>query len=579
MLRLRLLDGLAGHLDGLPVAMPSSERARALIGFLALHRGPQPRSTVAARLWPEVPDASARASLRTAVWAIRQAWGPAADVLTASRDQVGLPADRVWVDALDGDLAGDDPGELLPGCTDEWADEDRDLLRARRQRALADAADQADRAGRAGDAVEHTRRLCRLAPLDEALHRALVDRLLRAGDKAGAVVAVRDFTELLRVELGVRPSPATRATHARLRTSTPAPARLALFGREAHLDQLTACWQAAAAGAGQVVVLTGEAGIGKTSLLAELTRRVGLAGARIAVGAGMDVVGETPFGLWLDLARSLVATAAPTPADAGWPIELNRLAPGLAGRLGRPGLPPAVTAPELERLRVFDAVLRLVEWSCADRPLLLALDDAHRADRASLRLTAHVGRRLDRLPVLVVLTRRDRPSRPDLDAVLADLAGRSIPITEIPVGPIGAADIAALAAALLDNPTPIPPHPGNANAGGTNAGADRIRQVVAAAEGNPLLAVESARAIAAGGSGPPPNLRTAVRATAGQLDPAAQTLIGLLAVAGRPLSSGELDGLGLRDLALAEHTAGAEGLLVRRQGRLGFRHELLREAV
>ena len=306
-------------------------------------------------------------------------------------------------------------------------------------------------------------------------------------------------------------------------------------------------------------MLTGEAGIGKTSLLTELVHRVGTGGGRTSAGAAIG--GETPFALWLELARILVATVAPPSRDAGWPVELNRLSPGLGARLGQPGIPPAVTAPELERLRVFESVLRLVEWSCADRPTLVAVDDAHRADRASLRLTAHVGRRLTRLPLLLVLTRRDRPARPELDGVLADLAGRSVPITEIAVGPITDAEVAALASSLLAADDAL------------------VRKVIAAAEGNPLLAVESARMMAAGGSGPPPNLRTAVRAITGLLPDDAQMLINLLAAAGRPLASDELDGLRVPDLGLAEQAASADGLLVRRDGRLGFRHELLREAV
>ena len=70
-----------------------------------------------------------------------------------------------------------------------------------------------------------------------------------------------------------------------------------------------------------------------------------------------------------------------------------------------------MTAPELERLRLFDAVLRLVEWA-ARRPVLLVAEDTHRADRASLALCAHIGRRIAGLPVLFVLTRRDRRPSP-----------------------------------------------------------------------------------------------------------------------------------------------------------------------
>jgi DNA-binding SARP family transcriptional activator/tetratricopeptide (TPR) repeat protein len=562
VLRLWLQGPLAGELDGRPVAMPTSDRARALIGWLALHRGSHSRAELAARLWPEVPDASARASLRTAVWAVRQAWGPAAETLECSRLAIGLPA-AVWVDVLDEapDHGRPDPGVLLEGLDDEWVRSARAEYLARQVEGLERAADGADSEGRATDAVAFSRRICQLCPLDEAAHRALLSRMQRAGDRTGAVVAARAFSELLRAELGVRPSPATRAVQAKLRGAVPASARPRLYGRGAELTRLTRLWGAAADGAGQVVVLTGEAGIGKTSLLGELVGRAEAAGARTAVGTGLDIGGDTPFAVWLDVATALVADVAPVPVTAGWPTELNRLSPELGARLGRTGPAIAVSAPELERLRVFESVLRLVEWSCTDRPVLIAVDDAHRADRASLRLTAHVGRRLTRLPLLMVLVRRDRPSRPELDAVLADLAGHSVPVTEVPLGPISSAEVAALASSILPMDDAL------------------LRRVTAAAEGNPLLAVESARVLAAGGTGPPPNLRTAVRATAGSLPAAARTLVGLVAVAGRPLTRRELTGLGVADLAAAEEAACADGLLARRQGRLGFRHGLLREAV
>jgi DNA-binding SARP family transcriptional activator/tetratricopeptide (TPR) repeat protein len=562
MFRLWLRGPLTAELRGEPVPMPTSERARALVCWLALHRGSHARADIAARLWPDVPDASARASLRTAIWAIRQAWGPASQVLVCSRLTISLSGAQVWVDVLDEPLGGDPSSELLVGVDDDWAYRAREEHLVRQVELLKTEADLADREGRPDDAVRHARRICRLRPLDESAHRDLLTRLIRAGDRAGAVVTTRQFDDRLLAELGVRPSPATRAMQAQLRANVPSADRAPrLFGRDRELAALSQTWQAAAGGVGQVVVLTGEAGIGKTSVLAELARRAESAGARTAVSAGIDIGGETPFGAWLELARSLVTTVAPVPATAGWPVELNRLSPELGARLGRRDPPSALTAPELERLRVSESVLRLVEWAARDRPLLIALDDAHRADRASLRLSAHVGRRLASLPMLLVLTRRDRPNRTELDAVLADLASRSVPITEIVLEPIGATDVAALAATILP------------------MGDTSVTRVVAAAEGNPLLAVETARALAAGRAGPPPNLRTAVRSIAGPLPEPAQLLLGLLAVAGRPLRREELDALGLSDLAATERSASADGLLTRRQGRLGFRHGLLREAI
>ena len=126
-----------------------------------------------------------------------------------------------------------------------------------------------------------------------------------------------------------------------------------------------AAWAAARAGHGRVVMITGEAGIGKTRLVAELARRADNAGARTAVGAGVDVGGEAPLAIWQELAPQLARTVPLPPEQADWPAELGRLAPDIAARLGRNEPPPPVSSPELERLRVFDAVLGLVEWAAA----------------------------------------------------------------------------------------------------------------------------------------------------------------------------------------------------------------------
>src|SRR5690349_14510136 len=79
VLRLHLVGQVAAEADGTPLPMPTGDRARALVGWLGLHPGLQARGRVAAALWPDADEAQARARLRTAVWALRQAWGDAAD--------------------------------------------------------------------------------------------------------------------------------------------------------------------------------------------------------------------------------------------------------------------------------------------------------------------------------------------------------------------------------------------------------------------------------------------------------------------------------------------------------------------
>jgi tetratricopeptide (TPR) repeat protein len=379
------------------------------------------------------------------------------------------------------------------------------------------------------------------------------------GDRAGAADVAQRFTERLRSELGVTPSPTTRSLHADVTSGSAPQAAVSIFGRTTELGLLDATWRAATRGSGRVLVVTGEPGIGKTTLLDELARRVGARGARTARAAGLDVGGAMPFGVWLELARGLVAQVSPPAAGARWPLELSRLSEDLGAALGRSGVAPPVSTPELERLRVFEASLRLVEWAAADRPVLLVVDDAHHADRASLRLLAHLARRIGGLPVAIALACPDRATA-EMD-VIADVASRAgVGVARVAVGPIGPEAVAALAASL------------------GVAGSGEVDRVVAAAEGNALLATESARALTAGDSGPPPNLRAAVRVSGGRLSPPARRLLDLVAAAERPLTGSELVRLG--EVAADETVAEvlASGLLTRTDGRLGFRHGLLREA-
>ncbi len=549
MLSVRLLGEIEVARDG--VAVPLSPPHRRLLAFLALHPGPQNRDALAARFWPDA--ATGRANLRTAVWALRRSLGP--DAVITTRESVALgPAVR---DIDDPDRDGDP----CPGLDDDWARAARDEHRGRRitrfDRLVAAATEPSTAAALAA-------RRCALTPLDEPAHRELMERLVAAGDPAAALVVGQELAARLRTQLGIAPAAATRALLARLRgpeaTATPGPARSrALYGRARELTDLTAAWAAARNGrGGRVVVITGEAGIGKTSMVAELARRALHGGARVAVGAGVDVGGEAPLAVWQELARALVAVVRPPPAAARWPAELGRLAPDLAGALGAEAELPAVAAPELERLRVFDAVLRLVEWSAADRPLLLVAEDIHRADRASLALCAHIGRRLAPMPVLFVLTRRDRPDRPEADALMVDLAGRGIDVAEIELGPLQPSELAEIVRGVATLPHPA------------------LDEIVAAADGNPLLAVETARTRADGKAAPAPSLRAVVRAALGAAPPAARELAEAMAAAGRALSAAEIAALPAgRD---AEREVLDTGLACRVHGGLSYRHALLAEA-
>jgi DNA-binding SARP family transcriptional activator/tetratricopeptide (TPR) repeat protein len=573
VLQVRLLGRVAAERDGEQLSLsPPTGR---LLAVLALRPGPQDRETVAALLWSGAAGPAARANLRTAVWALRKVVGD--DALIASRATVGLRPEAVTVDVADclrrvaaGDAAAAATlcrSELLAGYAEDWAETARRQQRTGLADVLAARSAAAQEDGDVAAAARWSRLRCELDPLNEAAHADLIRQLAAVGDRAGALVAGREVIARLRAELGIQPGPLLRAALAETREPAAAPflgglvSTRPLYGRAAELRTLMAAWTAARAGHGSVVLITGEAGIGKTRLVAELARRADNAGARVAVGAGVDVGGEAPLAIWQELAPELARTVPPPPDRADWPAELGRLVPDVAVRLGRNEPPPPVSSPELERLRVFDAVLRLVEWAAAGRPVLLVAEDVHRADPASMQLCAHIGRRLAARPVLFVLTRRDRPDRPAADALVADLAGRGVEVTDLELGPLSAVELAAVARGVADL---------------TEAA---VEQVVGTADGNPLLAVESARALAAGNNAPPQNLRAAVRAATGALPRPARDLAEWLAAAGRELSAAELAALPLADRDAAEEAVLDTGLICRAGAGLRFRHALLAEAV
>src|SRR6476646_1621066 len=182
MLQVRLLGELQAEVGGRTVVPPASRRAWSLLAWLALHPGEHPRSAVAAAFWPDVLDSSARASLRSAAWALRRALGPAADgALTGSRDRIGLSCETDLA-AFEAAVAAGEleaaaercRGPLLADLDEDWVFEARDDHAHRVSAVLARLADQAPTPELA---VEYARRRLALDPLDEAAARDLMTRL------------------------------------------------------------------------------------------------------------------------------------------------------------------------------------------------------------------------------------------------------------------------------------------------------------------------------------------------------------------------------------------------------------------
>ncbi|MCW2779959.1 MAG: transcriptional activator domain [Marmoricola sp.] len=580
MLRVQLVGDMLVWVDDVVIDPPASRRAWSLLAWLALQPGQHSRSEVAAAFWPDVLDSSARASLRSALWALRRALGNSAeDYLSLERERLGLRSDadiRVDVREIEALAAAGRTADavdlgaavLLPGFDDEWVIEAREAYRPKIMAMLETLAMRADEVGDAGAAVDWTRRQIGLDPLAEEPLQALMRRLAASGDRAAAMAAYKRFRDKLSRELQIAPSQTTSrladelhsATHPTAMQAVAPTQDWALIGRDRELTSLKAAWREARKGRSVVAMVTGEPGIGKTRLASELLDLARAAGAVVADATAVDLGMTSPFGMWAELIGGLAASVKAPPPEAVWPHALAPLAPELEARLGRMPAAPARSSPDLERTRLYEATVGLLQWASHDRPVVLLMDDVQNADLASLDLIGYACRRLARSPILMILTRRPLPHRVDVDTLEQSLRAQRILSTEIELEPLTAEHSAHLAREVAVLPEA------------------QIDQVVVAAEGNALLTVEWTAALARGQSSPPNSLRAAVRTALVPLQGDARELALLAAIAGRTLERDEVESLPLSSPREAMTAAAECSLLTTARGRIGYRHALLREA-
>jgi DNA-binding NarL/FixJ family response regulator len=314
-------------------------------------------------------------------------------------------------------------------------------------------------------------------------------------------------------------------------------AKVAFVGRTHELRELERALEAARAGRGTTILVAGEAGIGKTRLASELSRRARDAGFEVLLGRSIDLVGaDLPFQPFVDALRPL-----------GEPRQFDAQATG-------------------SQLRVFENTLALLAERAAKAPVLLVLEDLHWADISTLDLVVFLAHNLDERPVLLLATyRADEHSSAERMRRLADRVKRSGSV--LALGPLERDELTALLAAhgeALVQP----------------AVADTI---IARSEGNPLFA-EELLAVASDVGELPRGLRDLLLQRVARLDQPARHVSRLAAAAGRdvsyPLLSAAVELLE-RDLHDSLRQAVEHGVLVAEPetSSFRFRHALLAEAI
>jgi class 3 adenylate cyclase/tetratricopeptide (TPR) repeat protein len=225
-----------------------------------------------------------------------------------------------------------------------------------------------------------------------------------------------------------------------------------LVGRARELAGLRQALDAAVTGRGTVALISGEPGIGKTSLAEHVGAIAAERGARVLWGRCFEGVGAPAYWPVLQILRAYVERLPPATlrAELGTDAaELARLLPELREPL--PGVEAPAADDEGARFRLFDAVYRFLGRVASKQPLVLVFDDLHSADRSTVLLLEFAARMLASVPVLVIGTYRDveidadHPLRVTLGELVRASGAVSIQLTGLPV-----ADIATFVAQLTD---------------------------------------------------------------------------------------------------------------------------------
>jgi DNA-binding SARP family transcriptional activator/Flp pilus assembly protein TadD len=439
-------QGAAVHVD--------TRKAIALLAFLASSTGRQSREELAVLLWPEADASGARGSLRRTLSTLKSGLGD--ECIEADRDAILLRQDQVDVDvtrfcrnlsriqdhahssvshcadcvALLENMISLYTGDFLAGLSlrdspefDDWQAARSAAYRRDLAAALESATSAMVVARRFDDAERLAHRLLGLDQLNEGAHRLLMNVYSASGDRSAAIRQYHDCLKLLEQELAVPPIEETTRLYVSIKEGeservdvgvppppTPSPFRqLPLVGRKKEWRELLSALDQVREGP-RVVVLEGEAGIGKTRLLEDFLEHARARGAATLNARCFE--GET------DLAYSALTQLLRSAVDRYDLIgrhqdiaqhdlaEAARLLPELDASAPTPSL-PALSASErtIAHTRFLDGVSRVL--LLAGPFLVLAVDDLQWADAASLECLAYLLRRIEGRRVCVVLAWRD----------------------------------------------------------------------------------------------------------------------------------------------------------------------------
>lgn len=586
-----------------------SPTTRALLAYLLLnYETVIDRRRLAFIFWPRVTESAARRNLRQYLHHLRQVLLPIDEkgvLILADGNTLRLnPEIPIWLDVAEFQrLTRPEAtveelqqalelyrGDLLEDLYEEWCESPRQQFHQRYLNALERTIDLLQRNGDLEGALQYAHLWVSREPFDEGARRRLILLYALKGDRARAIAEYQSLVRFLEEELGAEPMAETQELFQALlsgdprlpveeertpappsprsRRPIPPPSPIPLVDREQELARLEALYQQATQGRGQLLLLAGEAGIGKTRLVQEFLSRHPQAPLLYSVCYELEsmlpfaplrqALNEHPL-----LQRALLRSKTNPP---GWVTALFSFLPEVARLF--PYLPhPAESSVAALREALTQLLLAMVAE--VKEPLHLILDDLHWADMPTWEWLASLARHITDVPLLVFGLYRSEDLPGDRLALL-NLLKRSPLVLSWELAPLSPQDTMRLASHLF-----------------AAQQLDSIfwERLYQETEGNPFFIIEAAHALQESGPAERMPLLSAsvhqvIQARLERLSPASREALGAAAAFGRPFSLALLHSLLERprpELVAEIENWVQRGLVQESRQGYDFRHDKIRQ--
>jgi DNA-binding SARP family transcriptional activator len=499
VLQVQLLGNFQLQYEGQTLTAISSQRIQTLLAYVILQRcKPVSRQQVAALFWPDTSEAQARTNLRNLIHQLRQVFPCFDDFIQVDTSSLMWRKGSSYildVDSFENCFPGKAgqplqqdmleqalriySGDLLPDCYDDWIEPIRACLRRMYLSALGDLATMAEEARDFPTALTYARRLVAVDPLLAAANCQLIRLHMLVGDRVAACKAYQSYARLLWQELKLEPEAELQDVFHLIQSSCAPPTSFRnstpLVGRKNEWHEILTAWKSATAGHVQVLLITGEAGIGKTRLVEELVHWADLQGILTATAFCYPAEGNLPFAPIVSWLRT-----RPLPhLEKVWLTEIARLLPEI--RQNHSGQPKSENLHEgWQRQHLFDALAHA--FMDRKQAQILVIEDIHWCDQDTLDWLHYLMRFTPKAPLLIIATVRNGEVLADHPVHHLQATLRSdVKFMELRIKPLNEGETAQLANCIHQQIST------------QNLSTEEMQQIYQEAEGNPLFTVEMVR--------------------------------------------------------------------------------------